>query len=372
DKILPAWTAGIRISRNSLGHGVKILAGANRMFFGRDTINEVYHDGNAYYDKNGYLNTSKNPIPTLTTSDMADTVVNREDMTVTSGAVYREFNKYRKLDNTEYNTPVTINTGSRYPSVSLKTIKGSLMLEKAPNSGLGYFVYRNENGGNLTNPLLIPKQGGTIGRKEDIDTKRDLTDNEFTGIVQINCENDNTGTGIFFFNKDETTFRANIVANSAGLQLNQNFDGKLTNMTMPNDGSSGTMASREWVQENVTVDTSNLVSRDSITNELGDSKELVASQALLTDEISKITTGTIGDMKDVTSQRRFGVTYTNPYDRPLFLFLTYTGGDGVPTFVLSGVSFRVGGYSYGMSVQVPPKSTYRVLHSGVLEKWGEF
>ncbi|MGL5262944.1 MAG: hypothetical protein ACRC9P_11260, partial [Bacteroides sp.] len=49
----------------------------------------IRHDRNTFEDKNGYLNTSKDAIPTLTTSDMADTVVDNDTMTVTSGAVYR-------------------------------------------------------------------------------------------------------------------------------------------------------------------------------------------------------------------------------------------------------------------------------------------
>lgn len=49
-----------------------------------------YNSKNTRTDKNNVLHSGTGtPINTLNVSDMADTVVNREDMTVTSGAVYR-------------------------------------------------------------------------------------------------------------------------------------------------------------------------------------------------------------------------------------------------------------------------------------------
>lgn len=45
--------------------------------------------GNTFPDSNGVLHNSRNPIDTLNVSDMADTVVDNDLLTVTSGAVFR-------------------------------------------------------------------------------------------------------------------------------------------------------------------------------------------------------------------------------------------------------------------------------------------
>lgn len=52
---------------------------------------EFLSDGNTTTDKNGVIFTgSKSPIDTLNVSDMADTVINNDALTVTAGAVYRK------------------------------------------------------------------------------------------------------------------------------------------------------------------------------------------------------------------------------------------------------------------------------------------
>ena len=82
--------AGFRISNAHYSDKFYMTAGDNRgepLSFRPSCL--LLHDRNTFPDTNGYLNTSKNPIATLTTSDMADTVVDNDLLTVTSGAVFR-------------------------------------------------------------------------------------------------------------------------------------------------------------------------------------------------------------------------------------------------------------------------------------------
>lgn len=59
---------------------------------------EIKHSKNTTQDINGVLhNGTITPINTLNTSDMSDTVVNRDDLTVTSGAVYRAIKELREI-----------------------------------------------------------------------------------------------------------------------------------------------------------------------------------------------------------------------------------------------------------------------------------
>lgn len=56
---------------------------------GDPVVVDFWTSGNTFPDSNGALHNSRNPIDTLNTSDMTDTVVDNDLLTVTSGAVFR-------------------------------------------------------------------------------------------------------------------------------------------------------------------------------------------------------------------------------------------------------------------------------------------
>lgn len=52
---VPPFAVGVKISRNSFGHGLKIFGTNNRLFFGRDSVTEVRSSRNTTVDSNGFI-----------------------------------------------------------------------------------------------------------------------------------------------------------------------------------------------------------------------------------------------------------------------------------------------------------------------------
>lgn len=116
-----------------------------------ERVTVAFHTtGNTIPDKNGVLHVgTRKPVDTLNTSDMVDTVVNNDELTVTSGSVYRA-----------------------------------------------------------------------------LDKKRDLDDNKFKGILELECLGQGVGSGLFFTD-GEGGVNGNLICNQDGVQVNNVTDGEM-------------------------------------------------------------------------------------------------------------------------------------------------
>lgn len=119
---------------------------------------KILTDKNTRTDKNNVLHSgTKTPIDTLNVSDMAQDVVNRDDVTVTSGAVYRGLAKKRdKTDNVFLGESIALELGD-YDSI------GTFIDSSSYNRGI--FTRR---GGTRYEYIGIPDKSGTFALTSDI------------------------------------------------------------------------------------------------------------------------------------------------------------------------------------------------------------
>lgn len=129
---------------------------------------------NARADKNNVLHSGTGtPINTLNVSDMADTVVDSDDVTVTSGAVYRALDNKRDLDDNVFDGHVSIKSDG--------TVRGrmsydgdGLQFEQVPEDGTAQtftFPRYGEGGEILTDgkgKWTMPEKGGELLTKEGL------------------------------------------------------------------------------------------------------------------------------------------------------------------------------------------------------------
>lgn len=116
--------------------------------------------------------------------------------------------------------------------------------------------------------------------------------------------------------------------------------------------------------------------KNSITGNLSDT---AVSEKAAKEYMDKNASIGIGQTwQDVTTQRQYGVVYTNTTDRPIMVYVKTSSGNGqIVTLFVNGIEAANGGYAQGsgddgINCIVPPNATYKLAGNGTgFGKWAE-
>ncbi|WP_298043164.1 phage tail protein [uncultured Campylobacter sp.] len=116
--------------------------------------------------------------------------------------------------------------------------------------------------------------------------------------------------------------------------------------------------------------------KNSITGNLADT---AVSEKAAKEYMDKNASIGIGQTwQDVTTQRQYGVVYTNTTDRPIMVYVKTSSGNGqIVTLFVNGIEAANGGYAHGsgddgINCIVPPNATYKLAGNGTgFGKWAE-
>lgn len=129
----------------------------------------MQNDINTRTDKNNVLHSGTGtPLNTLNVSDMVQDVVNRDDVTVTSGAVYRGLAKKRDKTDNVFNGWVTVQGLQGDKPVILMQNSNGQTQGRIGADGNGVFITNRQNSGQeITNTM--PQTSGRLINKQDLD-----------------------------------------------------------------------------------------------------------------------------------------------------------------------------------------------------------
>lgn len=116
--------------------------------------------------------------------------------------------------------------------------------------------------------------------------------------------------------------------------------------------------------------------KNSITGNLSDT---AVSEKAAKEYMDKNASIGIGQTwQDVTTQRQYGVVYTNTTGRPIMVYVKTSSGNGqIVTLFVNGIEAANGGYAHGsgddgINCIVPPNATYKLAGNGTgFGKWAE-
>ena len=116
--------------------------------------------------------------------------------------------------------------------------------------------------------------------------------------------------------------------------------------------------------------------KNSITGNLSDT---AVSEKAAKEYMDKNASIGIGQTwQDVTTQRQYGVVYTNTTGRPIMVYVKTSSGNGqIVTLFVNDIEAANGGYAQGsgddgINCIVPPNATYKLAGNGTgFGKWAE-